>query len=117
MMLTGGTPNANSAQCFIDSSQASWLPSDLDGSTPPPSGEPAFYLDLGSNSLNLFRFHVDFTNSGNTTFTGPINIPVAAFNDACGGGTCIPQAGARPPPDVPRRRVLVRAAHPDFRGQ
>src|SRR5260370_9396091 len=93
MMLAGGAPTANSSQCFIDSSQASWLPSDLDGSTPPPSGEPAFYLDLGSNSLNLFRFHVDFTNSGNTTFTGPINIPVAAFNDACGGGTCISQTG------------------------
>src|SRR5260370_7291227 len=82
MMLAGGASTANSSQCFIDSSQASWLPSDLDGSTPPPSGEPAFYLDLGSNSLNLFRFHVDFTNSSNTTFTGPINIPVAAFNHA-----------------------------------
>jgi hypothetical protein len=114
MMLAGGTPNANSAQCFIDSSQASWLPSDLDGSTPPPSGEPAFYLDLGSNSLNLFRFHVDFTNSSNTTFTGPINIPVAAFSDACGGGTCIPQAGTSQQLDSIGERLMWRLAYRNF---
>jgi hypothetical protein len=114
MMLTGGAPNANSSQCFIDSSQASWLPSDLDGSTPPPSGEPAFYLDLGSNSLNLFRFHVDFTNSSNTTFTGPINIPVAAFSDACGGGTCIPQAGTSQQLDSIGERLMWRLAYRNF---
>ena len=114
MMLAGGTPNANSAQCFIDSSQASWLPSDIDGSTPPPSGEPAFYLDLGSNSLNIFRFHVDFTNSSNTTFTGPINIPVAAFNDACGGGTCIPQAGTSQQLDSLGERLMWRLAYRNF---
>ncbi len=114
MMLAGGTPNTNSSQCFIDSSQASWLPSDLDGSTPPPSGEPAFYLDLGSNSLNLFTFHVDFTNSSNTTFTGPINIPVAAFNDACGGGTCIPQAGTSQQLDSIGERLMWRLAYRNF---
>jgi hypothetical protein len=114
MMLTGGTPNANSSQCFIDSSQASWLPSDLDGSTAPPSGEPAFYLDLGSNSLNLFTFHVDFTNSSNTTFNGPINIPVAAFSDACGGGTCIPQAGTSQQLDSIGERLMWRLAYRNF---
>ena len=114
MMLAGGAPTANSSQCFIDSSQASWLPSDLDGSTPPPSGEPAFYLDLGSNSLNLFRFHVDFTNSANTTFTGPINIPVAPFSDACGGGTCIPQAGTSQQLDSLGERLMWRLAYRNF---
>src|SRR2546422_319118 len=117
MMLAGGAPNANSSQCFIDSSQASWLPSDLDGSTPPPSAEPAFYLDLGSNSLNLFRFHVDFTNSANTTFTGPINIPVAPFSDACGGGAGIPQAGGPPQLHSLRARALWGPAPPHFARQ
>jgi hypothetical protein len=114
MMLAGGAPTANSSQCFIDSSQASWLPSDLDGATSPPSGEPAFYLDLGSNSLNLFRFHVDFTNSANTTFTGPINIPVAPFNDACGGGTCVPQAGTSQQLDSLGERLMWRLAYRNF---
>lgn len=68
-MLTGGPANAI---CFQEnSSVASLLPSDLDGSTAPPAGEPNFYLELlSTTSLGLFKFHVDFTNAPNSTFTG-----------------------------------------------
>ncbi len=63
---------------------ASLLPSDLDGSTLPPSGSPSFFVDLADSSdLNLFRFHADFANPGNSTFTGPVLIAVAPFSEVC----------------------------------
>src|SRR5260370_4680902 len=86
-MLTGAPATM---VCFQQgSSVGSLLPSDLDGATAPPAGSPDFFVNFGSNSLNVFRFHVDFANTANSTFTGPINIPVAAFTEACSGGACI----------------------------
>src|SRR5207248_7444587 len=80
-------------QCFqLSTSFGGLLPSDLDGTTAPPAGSPNFFLNFGNNSLNLWKFHVDFANSANTRLTGPLNIPVATFTPACsGGGACIPQ--------------------------
>src|SRR5260370_8041729 len=94
-MLAG---NSASMICFQrGTSDGVLMPSDLDGSTQPPAGEPNFFMELASNSLNLFKFHVDFTTPSNSTFTGPTNIPVTAYTQACGGGTCIPHLGASEP--------------------
>jgi hypothetical protein len=66
----------------------------LDGTTYSPTGSPNFFMNFAVNSVNLWKFHVDFTNPTRTTFAGPTNIPVAAFNEACsGGGARIPQPG------------------------
>ncbi len=100
-------------QCFLTST-ASLLPGDLDGANPPPAGSPDFFLSLGSNSLNLYRFHVDFANSGNTTLTGPITVPVASFSEACGGGTCIPQPGTTQRLDSLADRLMYRLAYRNF---
>jgi hypothetical protein len=99
--------------CFqLSSSFGSLLPSDLDGSTPPPAGSPDFYLNFGTNSLNLWKFHVDFTTPANSTFTGPTNIPVAAFTAACsGGGTCIPQPNTSNKLDSLADRLMYRLAY------
>jgi hypothetical protein len=84
--------------CFTKSrtsSEFSLLPSNLDGATLPPSGEPDFFLDLfSSTSLHLFRFHVDFNTPANSKFSGPINIGVAATTQACAAtGTWHPAGG------------------------
>lgn len=98
--------------CFqLSSSFGGLLPSDLDGATAPPAGSPNFFLNFGSNSLNLWRFHADFTAPANSTFTGPINIPVAAFSRACNGGTCIPQPGTRQKLDSLGDRLMYRLAY------
>lgn len=112
-MLTGGPANA---VCFQEnSSVASLLPSDLDGSAAPPAGEPNFYLELlSTTSLGLFKFHVDFTNPANSTFTGPTTITVASFNEACGGGTCIPQEGTSQQLDSLGDRLMYRLAYRNF---
>ncbi len=67
-------------QCF-EPLQGFMLPSDLDGLTPPPEGSPNYFMKLGGNnqSVILNKFHVDFANPSESTFTGPITIPVDPF--------------------------------------
>ncbi len=99
--------------CFqLSTSFGGLLPSDLDGSTAPPAGSPNFLLNFGTNSLNLWKFHVDFATPANSTFTGPTNIPVAAFTVPCrGGGACIPQPGTTQNLDSLGDRLMYRLAY------
>ena len=111
-MLTGA---AAKAVCFKTANEFSFLPSNADGATPPPSGEPAFFVDLStSTSLHLYRFHVDFTNTAKSTFKGPFNIAVKAYTMACGGGTCIPQPGTTQQLDSLGDRLMFRLAYRNF---
>jgi len=109
-MLNG---QAATQQCFqLSTSFGGLLPSDLDGLTAPPTGSPNFFLNFGNNSLNLWKFHVDFTTASNTTLTGPRNIPVAIFTPACsGGGACIPQPGTNQKLDSLADRLMYRLAY------
>src|SRR5437773_3284451 len=112
-MLSGGPANAICMQ--QNPSIDSLLPADLDGTTPPPTGEPNFYLQMvAPSNLNLFKFHVDFTTPANSTFTGPTAIPVAPFSEACGGGTCIPQPGTTQQLDSLSDRLMFRLAYRNF---
>ena len=81
-------------QCFQQSaSLGPLLPSDLDGTTPPPTGSPNYMLTFGTNTLDMYKFHVDWTNPANSTFIGPTVINVAAFSPLCGGGQCVVEPG------------------------
>src|SRR5882762_3035096 len=112
-MLSGGPANAICMQ--QNPSVDSLLPADLDGTTPPPTGEPNFYLQMvAPSNLNLFKFHVDFTTPSNSTFTGPTAIPVAPFSEACGGRTCIPQPGTTQQLDSLGDRLMFRLAYRNF---
>lgn len=107
-MLAG---NAATMQCFQKgTSDFSLLPSDLDGSTAPPAGSPNFFIELGtSTTLNLFKFHVDFTTPTNSTFTGPTTITISSFTDACPTtGTCIRQRGVTQRLDSLGDRLMFR---------
>jgi hypothetical protein len=124
-MLNGA---AATMQCFnsISANYGTMLPSDVDGITAPPVGSPNYFLnfDYGNDqSLDLWQFHVDWTNPANSTFTGPTNIPVAAFTEACGEtvtelfyttGDCIPQAGTAQGLDSYGDRLMYRLAYRNF---
>jgi len=126
-MLTGA---AATMQCFTKTptSYGVLLPGDLDGTTPPPAGSPDYFLnfDYGNlQSLDLWQFHVDWTTPSNSTFTGPTNIPVAAFTEACGEtaaelnyttGACIPQKGTGTQLDSYGDRLMYRLAYRNFGG-
>lgn len=115
-MLAGTTATM---QCFSPNSQNfSFLPSDLDGATLPPSGAPAKFVELGNNNASLteYDFHVDWTNPSNSTFTGPNSITVPTFTLLCGGGggACIPQPGTSNLVDALGDRPMYRLAYRNF---
>jgi hypothetical protein len=101
--------------CFQQgSSVGGVLPANLDGSTAPPTGSPEYLMNFGSNSLNLWKFHVNFATPSSSTLSGPTNIPVAAFTALCNGGTCVPQAGTTNQLDSLADRLMYRLAYRNF---
>jgi hypothetical protein len=111
-MLTG---QAATQQCFLlGRTIGSLLPADLDGSTSPPAGSPGYAVSFATNSLQLWKFHVDWATSANSTLTGPVTMAVAPFSPACGGGTCIPQAGTSQQLDSLADRLMYRLAYRRF---
>ena len=115
-MLAGKTAKSI---CFQRSTtDFSFLPSDLDGSTAPPAGEPNFFLELGTTAttLDLFKFHVDFTTPSKSTFTGK-TLTVSSYTQACAAtGTCIPQSGTTQRLDSLGDRLMFRLAYRNFTG-
>jgi hypothetical protein len=115
-MLAG---NAATAVCFQQPANiSSLLPSDLDGKTQPPIGAPNFMLGLADSiDLNFFRFHVDFSNPGNSSFSGPVLIPVAPFSEICNRSTtlaCIPEPQPGQKLDAISDRLMYRLAYRNF---
>ena len=109
-MLTGAPATQ---QCFqLSSSYGGLLPSDVDGSAAPPVGSPNYMLSLGTtSSLYMWKFHVDWSTPANTTLSGPTSIPVAAYTEACSGGTCITQPGTSQKLDSLADRLMYRLAY------
>ncbi|HKB53305.1 MAG TPA: hypothetical protein VKD22_04840, partial [Ramlibacter sp.] len=99
-------------QCFqLSSSYASLLPADIDGTTPPPAGSPNYLVNRLSTALGMWKFHADWSNGANSTLAGPTMIPVAAYNAACGGGTCVPQPNTSQKLDSLADRLMWRLAY------
>ena len=104
-------------QCFqLSTSYGGLLPADLDGATAPPAGAPNYLVAKLSTSLAFWKFHVDWANSANSTLSAPVQIPVAAFNAACSGGTCIPQGGTTQQLDSLADRLMFRLAYRNIGG-
>jgi hypothetical protein len=115
-MLIGNTATMQCAT--VSASYGALLPADFDGrsASAPPAGSPGYFLNYDGNlaSLDLWQSHVDWSNSNNSTFTGPTNIPVAAFSEACGGGACVPQSGTSQKLDSLGDRLMYRLAYRNF---
>jgi hypothetical protein len=99
----------------VGKSFGSLLPADVDGASgasgttsAPATGTAEYFLNFGSNSLHVWRM----TSSG--SISGPTNIPVAAFSTACGGGTCIQQAGTSQQLDSLGDRLMYRLSYRNF---
>jgi hypothetical protein len=99
------------------------LPADMGGApgvsgttSPAPSGTAEYYLQFsGSNTLNLYQFTPDFGNS-TATVSGPASITVAGFHEACGGGTCVPQANTSQQLDSLGDRLMYRLSYRNYAG-
>ena len=110
-MLSGA---ASATQvCFQQgSSVGSLLPTDLDGATPPPNGEPGFYFDYGTNELLMWKFTPNFATPSSSSFTGPTHIAVSAFNALSQSVPQSPGDGTRL--DTLSDRLMYRNAYRNF---
>lgn len=102
------------------------LPSDLDGSTPPPAGAANVMVEIldgawdppnwPNDELHFHQFHVDWDTPANTTFNAaPIQVAVAAFDGLlCGFGACVPQSGTAQKLDTLSDRLMFRLAYRNF---
>jgi hypothetical protein len=113
-MLTGA---AAKSVCFQrNTADFALLPADIDGSRPPAAGSPNYQLDLASSTaLNLYKFHVDFVTTSNSTFSGPTKLTISSYTDACAAnGTCIKQPSPGEQLDALGDRLMYRLAYRNF---
>jgi hypothetical protein len=118
-MLTGSTPNP--MQCFSDPTpiptigdlylKHSLIPADVEGTTPPPAGRNEFLVSIEnppndgksttSDAINVWAFHVDWTDPAKSTFTDTLRT-VTAYTPGCYNVSfplrtvCVPEPATNP---------------------
>jgi len=100
-------------KCFDLPSAEGLLPSDNDGSSPPPDGSPNYFLglDLDNARLNMWTFHVNWNDVSSSALVGPTPIQVASFNLAPDN---IPQPKTSEPLQSMGDRLMFRLAYRRF---
>ena len=98
------------------SSEEVYLPADLDGSTLPPAGAPATFVEFpGGGSYRTFHFHVDFATPANSSFTLFASPAAAGFTTLCGATrSCVPESGTTSRLDGIGDRLMFRLAYRNF---
>jgi fibronectin type 3 domain-containing protein len=101
--------------CYTISNDGGYLPIDVDGPATPADGSPGYFVNFPSlSSLNIYKLLPNFATPSSSTLSGPANIAVAAFSEACNGGTCIPQSGTTRQLDSLGDRLMYRLAYRNF---
>ena len=117
-MIAGGPARAVYFDMASNASLGGMLPADLDGPVPPPAGAPNYFVQFDDqpDQLQLWEFHVDWTNTANSTFTQRAALPTAAFDsNMCGGSrNCIAQAGTSAKIDAIADRLMYRLQDRNF---
>jgi len=95
---------------------------DLDGTTLPPPGAPNIMLAAGGTQLRgvlrdsvlqMWTFHVDWSDPPNTRVEGPVNVAVAPYDYMCGGQLtkCVPQPGTDVRLDSQGDKLMARVVY------
>ncbi|HET6852468.1 MAG TPA: hypothetical protein VFH46_09085, partial [Pyrinomonadaceae bacterium] len=97
-------------------SERTYLPADLDGSSLPPAGAPATFVQWpGGGGYKIFHFHVDFATPANSSFTVFANPAAAGFTQLCPSTrSCVPQSGTTDRLDALGDRLMFRVAYRNF---
>ncbi|MDE3197142.1 MAG: hypothetical protein KGN84_12405, partial [Acidobacteriota bacterium] len=112
-MLAGSSGPAQ--VCFTLSSDFGYLPSDLDGSTPPADGTPGQFMNFESSStMRLYQVSPNFANPAASVLSSAVDLAIPSFTELCGGGTCVQQAGTNNKLDSLADRVMYRLAYRNF---
>jgi hypothetical protein len=114
-MLTG-SPTPDALCSAPNRNYFSYLPSDLDGFTSPPTGADNYVMALGDDQLLFWTLDVDWTTPGGT-FSGPTAMNVAPFTQECVGYSrhaCIPQEGTTVKLESLGDRAMFRLPYRNF---
>jgi hypothetical protein len=106
----------------FDPNLGAMLPSDFDGQPPPDgSSNPFIEVDFPEgyptdrDILQVFQFHVDWTDPMSSTFTGPLILETAPFNAVlCGFRNCVPQPGTSQLLEALSDRLMYRLQYRNF---
>ncbi|HEX6836061.1 MAG TPA: hypothetical protein VF334_05780, partial [Polyangia bacterium] len=100
------------------------LPASLDGHILPPAGSPGIFFQQDQSQcsapftqVDLWTAHIDWTNSGNSTLTGPTALTVNGFDPTCestGKSNCIPQPGTSSTLDSLADKSMFRFTYRNF---
>jgi Carboxypeptidase regulatory-like domain/Kelch motif len=113
--MLAGQPATIVSTGTLGSTDDQLMPADLDGSNQPPAGAPNPFTEIGTNpTWKLWRFHVDFANPANSTFTQAGTLTPAPFSVICGGGSCVPQLGTGDTLDTLGDRSMFRSSYRRF---
>ena len=122
MKMLVGDPSATGQTLGITGgpSEATFLPSDLDSSRPPPISDPNHFVAWPQGVPLVYKvwaFHADFINPANTTFTLETTVPASAFTVLCPSTRdCVPQLGSATNLDAVADRLMFRNAYRMFPG-
>ncbi|MCX6252603.1 MAG: T9SS type A sorting domain-containing protein [Bacteroidetes bacterium] len=109
-----GDPTAEMVYFTLPASDNAWalLPSDCDGAFP-TAGTPNYFVYFwdGPYYLGIYEFHVDWTNTANSTFGNYLQLTINSFNDNITG---IPQKGSTKLADVLADRLMYRVQFRKF---
>lgn len=106
----------------LDPNLGGMLPSDLDG-PPPPPGSPNYFSQMDDDAhgyapdqIQLWRFRADWNAPSQSSFAGPVALPVAAFDsNLCDyARACIPQPGTSQRIDALSDRLMYRLQYRNF---
>jgi uncharacterized protein (TIGR03382 family) len=119
--MLAGDPSPGQQCIQIKDDVSGITPADLDGTLPPPSGDPNTAVGFTKGALMLYRYRVDWNDpTGQSSFLEPTSVPVAPFAEACfanRSGACIPQpATGAPALDSLGDRIMFRAAYRNLGG-
>ena len=122
--MLAGLP-AGQVQFHVRAPSLFLMPSDLNGPAPPANTPNIFARHVdgqrfgGADRLELFNFHVDWTNPASSTFALAVTLPTAPFDtvlcEATLIGPCIPQPGTDVRLEVIDGLVDVAAPIPKLR--
>lgn len=83
--MLAGQP-VRTIRATLGSAYETFVPTTVEGATPPPAGSPEFLLggpnDFKTNgsSIQMFTAHINFSTPSASSLTGPVTIPVSPYN-------------------------------------
>ena len=109
-------------QCVVLNNVGFLNNADVDGRAVPPAGAPNVMMAAGgvqlrkqfeASHIDVWQFHVDWSDPGKTAITGPEKIPVAPYHYLCDGQltNCVPQPGIESRLDAQGDKIMSRLVY------